>query len=125
MVANGKRGKAGNVSLDNVRYIYNPGSLQVAVFPALATGREWTRPWPGKDEVQLSSASATVRPNADGSGWLIDAWAGIQLKKIGWNESKGERGVDESEYRDVDKIRAISPATFVEKTWEDVLVTTE
>lgn len=125
LVANGKRGKAGNVSLDNVRYIYNPGSLEVVAFPPLVTAREWE----GRKEVQLSIAGASIRPSSDGKNWLVNAWVGIQLTKTAWIDGKGPkdprgehfRGVDEREWN-YEKVKAISPLTFKVQTWTDILI---
>lgn len=118
VVGNGKRGAEGDVLLDNVRFIYNPGSLQVVAFPPLVTAREWN------NDAQFSMASATVRPRPDGSGWLVDAWAGLQVTKrpkTKAEKAQYERGVNESDWN-LQKIKAISPGTFIEKTWKDISV---
>lgn len=116
VVGNGKRGAAGNVTLDNVRFIYNPGALDVVVYPALVTAREWS------NDAQFSMFSASVRRKPDGSGWLANAWVGLQVtkrKKTKAEKQAFERGVNENDW-DLEKIKAIAPATFVEHTWKNI-----
>lgn len=115
IVGNGKRGRSGSVTLDNMRFVHNPSPLKIAAFPPLVTAREWD------DDAQFSSASALVRQNADGTGWIVEGWAGLQKTRRAKTKAEKdahERGVNESDWN-VEKIRAISPSTFEERTWSE------
>lgn len=121
VVGNGQGGRNGDVTLDNVRFVYDPSVLRIVAFPPLITAREWD------DNVLFSAAGATVRPNEEGNGWLVDAWVGMQtqvqdkdrLKRL--KPTSDERGVDERQWS-IEELKALSPSTFVEKTWKGIQV---
>jgi hypothetical protein len=108
VVGNGQRGAAGDVKLDNVRFVYNPGSLEIVAVPPFVAGRRHE----ASNEWHHAGYSALIRPNADGDGWIIDAWAGLQRKDLGSRQ----------ESLTADQLRDIAPATFYEWTQKDIAV---
>lgn len=76
IVANGKNGAAGDVKLDNVRFIYNPGSMEIVAVPPFTAGCSIDGKW------YHSSYSALIRPGDEPREWVVDVWTGIQLAPL-------------------------------------------
>lgn len=131
MVSNGKNGGTGSIKLDNVRFIHDPTSLDIVVFPLMKT-RRWNKNLSPKRYEYAAfwvSIQPGVDPNTPGAmedGWIVDAGACIQSRgdpRYPQTDFDGSASTYEN-FTDkfliektVKEWKASSPSTYSETTW--------
>ena len=83
MVSNGKNGGTGSIKLDNVRFVHDPTSLDIVVFP-IVKARRWNE---NRKRYEYAAFWVSIQPGSDPniagateSGWIVDAGTCIQTQ---------------------------------------------
>ncbi len=113
-VVHGKGGAEGTATLDNVRFVYDPGSVQLAYMKPIGLAGYWDGFNSG---FYHSGVSAKIRPNPSGQGWLCDIWACVSTKRTSTAWPAGWKQDDPTTWEDYNQ----KPSSkFFAKSWKNI-----
>jgi hypothetical protein len=113
-VVNGKNGSHGNATLDNVRFVYNPGAVEMRALPPIKFKRHAGGLDPGW---AYSAISVLYRRAPDGQRWLCDVSATVCYTTRNNDEPDPRRDPGGASPRDWATL--LSPHDTFSKTWTD------
>ena len=121
-VVNGKGGAEGSATLENVRYVYNPGSVQTTVFKPLVFKKTYGGFDPGDG---YAAVFLSVRRAPDGKRWLCNMTTYLSATTRASDESDPRRpptSMPAARWFDDFHVPAGNQNEFATRTWADFLI---